>query len=91
MASPCLSKLPFVSIQIAVACTAVLATSPLAYAESLAQGAGGNSSTIRVGDTSTVFPIMMEAIRAFREAGNNTEIDLKETGTSDGFRRFCAG
>jgi phosphate transport system substrate-binding protein len=91
MASPCLSKLPFRSIQIAAAFTAVLATSPLAYAESLAQGTGSNVSTIRVGGSSTVFPIMMEAIRAFREAGNNTKIDLKETGTSDGFRRFCTG
>jgi phosphate transport system substrate-binding protein len=91
MASLCLSKFPFRSIQVAAAFTAVFATSPLAHAESLAQGTGSNSSSIRIGGSSTVFPIMMEAIKAFREAGNNTKIDLKETGTSDGFRRFCAG
>ena len=91
MASSCLSKLPLLSIQIAAAFTAVLATSPLARAESPAPGAGSNGSTIRVGGSSTVFPIMMEAVRAFRAAGNSTTIDLKETGTSDGFRRFCAG
>jgi phosphate transport system substrate-binding protein len=91
MTSPILSKLPFRSIQIAAAFTGVLATSPLVHAESLAQGAGSNTSTIRIGGSSTVFPIMVEAIRAFREAGNSTKIELKETGTSDGFRRFCAG
>ena len=91
MTSPMLPKLPFRSIQIATAFTAVLATSPLVHAESLAQGAGSNTSTIRIGGSSTVFPIMVEAIRAFREAGNSTKIELKETGTSDGFRRFCAG
>ena len=91
MTSPIQPKLPFRSIQIAAAFTAVMATSPLVHAESLAQGAGSNTSTIRIGGSSTVFPIMVEAIRAFREAGNNAKIDLKETGTSDGFRRFCTG
>jgi len=91
MASPCLPQFPFISIQILAACTAVLASSPLAHADSLAQGSASNASTIRIGGSSTVFPIMMEAIRAFRDAGNSTNIDLKETGTSDGFRRFCAG
>jgi phosphate transport system substrate-binding protein len=91
MALFCLPKFPFLSIQIAAVFTAVLTTSPLARADSLAQASGSNASTIRIGGSSTVFPIMMEAIRAFREAGNSTKIDLKETGTSDGVRRFCAG
>jgi phosphate transport system substrate-binding protein len=34
---------------------------------------------------------MNEAIKAFRAAGNRGEIVLKETGTTDGFRRFCTG
>jgi len=88
---PSLHKRPFLAIEIAAMFTAVLATSPLAHADALAQGPGGNASTIRIGGSSTVFPIMMEALTAFREAGNKTTIDLKETGTSDGFRRFCAG
>ncbi|MFN9622868.1 MAG: PstS family phosphate ABC transporter substrate-binding protein [Cyanobacteriota bacterium] len=70
--------------------TAVVASSPLACAQSLAQGAGNRVSGIRIGGSSTVFPIMMEAIKAFRASGHNAKIDLKETGTSDGFRRFCA-
>jgi phosphate transport system substrate-binding protein len=88
---PSLQKLLFLPIQMAAVFTAALTASPLAHADSLAQGSGSNASTIRIGGSSTVFPIMMEAIRAFREAGNSTKIDLKETGTSDGFRRFCAG
>jgi ABC-type phosphate transport system substrate-binding protein len=66
-----LQKLPSLSIQIAAMFTSVLTTSPLAHADSLAQGSGSNASTIRNGVSSTVFPIMMEAIRAFREAGNS--------------------
>jgi phosphate transport system substrate-binding protein len=91
MATPSLPKRPILSIQIAAVCSAVLASSPLAHAQSLAQGAGSKASPIRIGGSSTVFPIMEEAIRAFREAGNSTPINLKETGTSDGFRRFCSG
>jgi phosphate transport system substrate-binding protein len=91
MALSCLPKLPFFSIQITAAFTAFLATSPQVHADSLAQRAGSNAASIRIGGSSTVFPIMEEAIRAFREAGNSTKIDLKETGTSDGFRRFCTG
>ena len=91
MASFCLPKRQFRSIQIAAVLTAVMATSPPAHAGSLAQAAGSNASTIRICGSSTVFPIMLEAIRAFRDAGNSTKIDLKETGTSDGFRRFCNG
>jgi phosphate transport system substrate-binding protein len=91
MASVSLSKGPCLSIQIAAAFAAVLATSPLAHANSLAQRVGSNASSIRIGGSSTVFPIMKEAIKAFREAGNSTKIELKETGTSDGFRRFCTG
>jgi len=91
MASPILPKRPVLSISIVAVCGAVLTISPLAHAQSLAQGAGSKASTIRIGGSSTVFPIIKEAIRAFREAGNSTPIELKETGTSDGFRRFCSG
>lgn len=91
MASPRLPQLPLLSLPIAAAFTVVLASAPLAHAESIAQAAVSKSSAIRIGGSSTVFPIMMEAIKAFREAGNSAKIDLKETGTSDGFKRFCAG
>jgi ABC-type phosphate transport system substrate-binding protein len=91
MALTYLPKLPFLPIKIASVFTAVLATAPLAHADSIAQRAGSNAASIRIGGSSTVFPIMMEAIRAFRAAGNSTKIDLKETGTSEGFRRFCNG
>lgn len=91
MASPSRPKGPTLSIQSAVLISAVLAVSLLAQAETQAQAVGSNASTIRIGGSSTVFPIIREAIKAFREAGNTTTIDLKETGTSDGFRRFCSG
>lgn len=64
---------------------------PLARSEPLAKDAGSKESIIRIGGSSTVFPIMLEAIKAFRVAGNRDKIVLNETGTTDGFRRFCAG
>jgi phosphate transport system substrate-binding protein len=91
MAFQASSRTPWVGIQVAAVFATVLATSPLAPAGALALGSDSQPSAIRIGGSSTVFPIMMEAIRSFRASGNNTKIDLKETGTSDGFRRFCSG
>ena len=91
MAFPRLRHLPFLSIQIAAVLSLGVAGAPLAHSESLAQGAASKISPIRIGGSSTVFPIMKEAIQAFRATENNSSITLKETGTSDGFRRFCSG
>ncbi len=71
--------------------SAVVGSPSTAHAGPLSQGAGREDSSIRIGGSSTVFPIMIEGIKAFRLAGYRAEIDLQETGTTDGFRRFCAG
>jgi phosphate transport system substrate-binding protein len=52
-----------------------------------APGAG----LIRIGGSSTVYPILVEAIKAYRASGQQARIDLQESGTSDGLRRFCSG
>lgn len=70
---------------------AALATLPLVSSGLAALAADSQPATIRIGGSSTVFPILKEAIRSFRAEGNKTPIDLKESGSSDGFRRFCAG
>jgi phosphate transport system substrate-binding protein len=49
------------------------------------------SSVLRIGGSSTVFPILQTAIEAYRAAGNSGAIDLRESGSTDGFRRFCQG
>lgn len=70
----------------------ILATLPVrALPGALAQGGAKPTASIRVGGSSTVFPILEEAIQSFRAAGTPTEINLQETGTTDGFRKFCAG
>jgi phosphate transport system substrate-binding protein len=56
-----------------------------------ATGPASSSASLRIGGSSTMFPILREAIQAFRAAGQRAAIDLRETGSSDGFRRFCAG
>jgi phosphate transport system substrate-binding protein len=40
-----------------------------------------------------VFPVMQAAIQAYQKAGANRQVrfELKETGTSAGFRQFCSG
>jgi len=57
---------------------------------SLASGPAGRQM-IRVGGSSTVFPILQEAIRSYRGTGRPPSIQLSETGTTDGFRQFCQG
>ena len=55
----------------------------------------GQSSkgVIRISGSSTVFPITAEASRRFRQSppGRDVRFELKETGTTGGFRAFCSG
>lgn len=80
-----------IGVQIAAVFAMALASAPMARAESVEQASEKQPSTIRLGGSSTVFPIMVEAIKAYRAAGNNSKIVIKESGTSEGFKRFCAG
>lgn len=53
-----------------------------------------SAPAIRLGGSSTVHPILAEAVRDFRRANPaeaRTPIQLSEEGTSGGFRRFCQG
>jgi phosphate transport system substrate-binding protein len=49
------------------------------------------AGVVRIEGSSTVFPIMRQAIQAYAKGGQRPAIDfqLRETGTSAGFRRFC--
>lgn len=80
-----------IGVQIAAVFATALASAPMARAESVEQASEKQPSAIRLGGSSTVFPIMVEAIKAYRAAGNNSKIVIKESGTSEGFKRFCAG
>lgn len=59
----------------------------------LPAGALAASEPIRIGGSSTVFPVMQAAIAAYQKGGANRQVrfELKETGTSAGFRQFCSG
>lgn len=52
-----------------------------------------SSGPIKIDGSSTVFPITTAAVKAFQETpkGKNAEFDVQFSGTSAGFRRFCAG
>jgi phosphate transport system substrate-binding protein len=64
---------------------------PPAAAATDAVKAAGTRASLHIGGSSTVFPILVEAQKAYRQAGNKVGIDLQESGTSDGLRHFCAG
>lgn len=69
----------------------LLVSSPVSQAAPSSPTNGSGEPPIRIGGSSTVFPIIQGAIRSFRAAGHRAPISLQETGTSEGFRRFCAG
>jgi phosphate transport system substrate-binding protein len=48
---------------------------------------------VRIGGSSTVYPILKEAIRSFQAVERNSMISIKlsESGTSAGLREFCKG
>ena len=58
-----------------------------------AQAQTGVAPVIRIEGSSTVFPLMEEAARAFqgRPGAGSVSIALKETGSSAGMRSFCRG
>jgi phosphate transport system substrate-binding protein len=59
----------------------------------LPAGALAATEPIRIGGSSTVFPVMQAAIAAYQKGGAHRQVrfELKETGTSAGFRQFCSG
>jgi phosphate transport system substrate-binding protein len=50
-----------------------------------------NDSVIRIDGSSTVYPISTEAARRYGRRDDITKIEVKFSGTTAGFRRFCAG
>jgi phosphate transport system substrate-binding protein len=72
----------------------VLVVAGVLFALSPAGTAQQSASPIRLGGSSTVHPILAEAIRDFRRgnpAEARTPIQLSEEGTGGGLRRFCQG
>ena len=76
-----------------VASALVLSTLPAVLAAGAPAGAQTTPPVLRIGGSSTVFPIMQQAIAAYQQGGRNRDVrfELKETGTSAGFRQFCKG
>lgn len=90
------------SLQILVASATTMKRAAVVVAGVLALGAPGwaqsgkppASSVLRIGGSSTVYPILQRAIQAFRAsaaANAKAPIELSESGTSAGFRAFCNG
>ena len=55
--------------------------------------AANGADTIRISGSSTVFPITKAAIQGYRTTtrGKSVDFDIKETGSTAGFREFCNG
>lgn len=50
-----------------------------------------STTSIKIDGSSTVYPVTEAAVKAFKQANPNAEIDLAFSGTTGGFRSFCAG
>ncbi len=50
-----------------------------------------STTSIKIDGSSTVYPITEAAVKAFQQANPSAEIDLAFSGTTGGFRSFCAG
>jgi len=46
---------------------------------------------IKIDGSSTVYPISKAVAKDFLDKGNTTTVDVKFSGTTGGFRKFCAG
>ncbi|MCQ4262094.1 ABC transporter substrate-binding protein [Stutzerimonas stutzeri] len=62
-----------------------LALSPFVHADE------ATSSGLLIDGSSTVYPLTQEAVRRFLRARQGHPIDVAFSGTTAGFRRFCAG
>ncbi len=65
-----------------------LAVTALAF---LVAACGGDSQTVRVDGSSTVFPISRAAVDAYQEANPGSRVTASSSGTSAGFQRFMRG
>jgi phosphate transport system substrate-binding protein len=76
---------------LAAAAAAAATTAALSAPAAIAQSAA--PPTVRIGGSSTVFPILQEAIRDFQADGRNRQVRIKltESGTTGGMRQFCRG
>ena len=76
-----------------VASALVLSTLPAVLGAGAPARAQATPPVLRIGGSSTVFPIMQQAIADYQQGGRNRDVrfELKETGTSAGFRQFCTG
>ncbi len=62
-----------------------------ASAEGAALASAPSSDGLLVDGSSTVYPLTREAIKRFQRARPGHPIDVEFSGTTAGFRRFCAG
>lgn len=63
----------------------------LQFITPLARADEPTANGLRIDGSSTVYPLTREAIRRFNRARQGHAIDVAFSGTTGGFRRFCAG
>ncbi len=51
----------------------------------------GSAASVKVDGSSTVFPISDAVAKEFRQSNPSVEVAVESSGTTGGFRKFCAG
>ena len=71
----------------------ILALAGLSAVIGLTSSSAHGADIIRISGSSTVFPITKAAIQGYRTTakGKPVDFDIKETGSTAGFRAFCSG
>ena len=77
------------SLGLAIAPVPLLLATPF-VGPTQAAGVSGPQA-FKIGGSSTVFPIMALAVKKFQARWPTSKVELVESGTSAGFRQFCAG
>lgn len=54
-------------------------------------GTTGGEPDFRIDGSSTVYPVSMEAVRRYQRRDRDASIEVRFSGTTGGFRRFCRG
>lgn len=77
------------SLGLAIAPAPILLAAPVVAATQAAEVSV--PPVIKIGGSSTVFPIMALAVKKFQARWSSPKVELFESGTTAGFRQFCAG
>jgi phosphate transport system substrate-binding protein len=81
----------FIKLGFSLIAFAAIATLPACTQTQEESSNASTAKTIKIDGSSTVFPISEAIAKEYRQSHSKANIDLQFSGTSGGFKKFCAG